>query len=174
MPREQKSALHRTAADRLGTSGSEVIWPSTFSQLCHCSIKVSSHSLTRVRGRLGVLLSFRGCLISLQFPRAGYIFPSSPANDKPRIAASEILSYNMALRFSAAIRPLRPLATAKPSAQQVRWLATPVHPVTQTSSQGPTAMVFLNMGGPSTTDEVGDFLSRLFVSPLYPDAAGHT
>ncbi|KAL6718740.1 ferrochelatase hem15 [Lecanora helva] len=31
-----------------------------------------------------------------------------------------------------------------------------------TSSQGPTAMVFMNMGGPSTTDEVGDFLSRLF------------
>jgi ferrochelatase len=26
-------------------------------------------------------------------------------------------------------------------------------------------MVFLNMGGPSTTDEVGDFLSRLFVRP---------
>jgi protoheme ferro-lyase len=25
-------------------------------------------------------------------------------------------------------------------------------------------MVFLNMGGPSTLDEVGDFLSRLFVS----------
>lgn len=24
-------------------------------------------------------------------------------------------------------------------------------------------MVFLNMGGPSTVDEVGDFLSRLFV-----------
>jgi protoheme ferro-lyase len=24
-------------------------------------------------------------------------------------------------------------------------------------------MVFMNMGGPSTTDEVGDFLSRLFV-----------
>ncbi|KAE9964002.1 hypothetical protein BLS_008740 [Venturia inaequalis] len=37
-------------------------------------------------------------------------------------------------------------------------------PVTQdaTSSKGPTAMVFMNMGGPSTTDEVGDFLSRLF------------
>jgi protoheme ferro-lyase len=31
-------------------------------------------------------------------------------------------------------------------------------------SKGPTAMVFLNMGGPSTTDEVEDFLSRLFVS----------
>lgn len=38
-------------------------------------------------------------------------------------------------------------------------------PVTQdaTSSKGPTAMVFMNMGGPSTTDEVGTFLSRLFV-----------
>jgi ferrochelatase len=49
---------------------------------------------------------------------------------------------------------------------QRRYLATPVHPVTQdaTGSKGPTAMVFLNMGGPSTTDEVGDFLSRLFVS----------
>lgn len=27
-------------------------------------------------------------------------------------------------------------------------------------------MVFLNMGGPSTVDEVGDFLSRLFVRTL--------
>ncbi|KAJ5833554.1 Ferrochelatase [Penicillium riverlandense] len=43
-------------------------------------------------------------------------------------------------------------------------LATAVPPVTQdaTGSKGPTAMVFLNMGGPSTTDEVEDFLSRLF------------
>lgn len=51
-------------------------------------------------------------------------------------------------------------------ASQKRYLATPVPPVTQdaTGSKGPTAMVFLNMGGPSTTDEVGDFLSRLFVS----------
>ncbi|KAH0565532.1 hypothetical protein GP486_001065 [Trichoglossum hirsutum] len=31
-----------------------------------------------------------------------------------------------------------------------------------TGSKGPTAIVFLNMGGPSTTGEVGDFLSRLF------------
>ena len=46
-----------------------------------------------------------------------------------------------------------------------RTMATVVPPVTQdaTSSKGPTAMVFMNMGGPSTTDEVGDFLSRLFV-----------
>ncbi|MDI1492237.1 MAG: ferrochelatase hem15 [Ramalina farinacea] len=45
-----------------------------------------------------------------------------------------------------------------------RLLATVAPPVTQssTSSQGPTAMVFMNMGGPSTTDEVGPFLSRLF------------
>ncbi|KEY70916.1 hypothetical protein S7711_00758 [Stachybotrys chartarum IBT 7711] len=51
-----------------------------------------------------------------------------------------------------------------PLANQKRSLATPAHPVTQdeTGSKGPTAMVFMNMGGPSTTDEVGDFLSRLF------------
>lgn len=43
-------------------------------------------------------------------------------------------------------------------------MASVVHPVTQdsTSKNGPTAMVFMNMGGPATTDEVGDFLSRLF------------
>ncbi|KAH6635352.1 hypothetical protein B0J18DRAFT_392360 [Chaetomium sp. MPI-SDFR-AT-0129] len=68
----------------------------------------------------------------------------------------------MALRFPAAVRPLRAFGLPKPSVQQVRRLATPVPPVTQNSSGGPTAMVFLNMGGPSTTDEVGDFLSRLF------------
>lgn len=46
-----------------------------------------------------------------------------------------------------------------------RGLATVVPPVTQnaTGSKGPTAIVFMNMGGPSTTDEVEDFLSRLFV-----------
>ena len=56
---------------------------------------------------------------------------------------------------------------------QLRSFATPVPPVTQdaTSSKGPTAMVFMNMGGPSTTDEVGDFLSRLFVRPLPPKSA---
>ncbi|KAI1095981.1 ferrochelatase-domain-containing protein [Rostrohypoxylon terebratum] len=50
------------------------------------------------------------------------------------------------------------------SALQTRTFATPVPPVTQNSvgSKGPTAMVFLNMGGPSTLNEVGDFLSRLF------------
>lgn len=50
-------------------------------------------------------------------------------------------------------------------ASQKRHLATPVPPVTQdaTGSKGPTAMVFMNMGGPSKTADVGDFLSRLFV-----------
>jgi len=50
--------------------------------------------------------------------------------------------------------------------RQSRNMATVVPPVTQdsTSKRGPTAMVFMNMGGPATTDEVGDFLSRLFVS----------
>lgn len=47
-------------------------------------------------------------------------------------------------------------------------------PVTQDNigSKGPTAMVFMNMGGPATTDEVADFLSRLFADgdliPLGP------
>ncbi|EEY22159.1 ferrochelatase [Verticillium alfalfae VaMs.102] len=57
----------------------------------------------------------------------------------------------------------RKLTLPKDLASQSRKLAT-VPPVTQdaTGSKGPTAMVFLNMGGPQTTDEVGDFLSRLF------------
>jgi len=48
------------------------------------------------------------------------------------------------------------------------------HRVVQTSagSKGPTAMVFLNMGGPSTVDEVGDFLSRLFVCCLISNFSG--
>jgi ferrochelatase len=47
-------------------------------------------------------------------------------------------------------------------------MATVVPPVTQdaTGSKGPTAMVFLNMGGPSTTAEVEDFLGRLFVRSM--------
>ncbi|KAJ9236078.1 hypothetical protein DTO207G8_7033 [Paecilomyces variotii] len=50
------------------------------------------------------------------------------------------------------------------NAAQRSGLATVVPPVTQdaTGSKGPTAMVFMNMGGPSTTDEVEDFLARLF------------
>lgn len=69
-------------------------------------------------------------------------------------------------------RALRTALTAPPAVctARHRGLATTVQapPVTQNAhgSKGPTAMVFLNMGGPSTVDEVGDFLSRLFVSLL--------
>lgn len=73
----------------------------------------------------------------------------------------------------------RVLSSATPGVRPLPWscvaynktqrshLATVVPPVTQdaTGSKGPTAMVFMNMGGPSTTDEVEDFLSRLFVCP---------
>ncbi|BFZ54866.1 ferrochelatase hem15 [Savitreella phatthalungensis] len=56
----------------------------------------------------------------------------------------------------------RTLATAMPAAGQGRDRTT----------TGPTAVVFLNMGGPSTVPEVHDFLSRLFADgdliPLGP------
>lgn len=82
-----------------------------------------------------------------------------------------LLPIDMALRTSAT-RLSRSIARSS-----TRCLAT-VHtpPVTQNSagSKGPTAMVFLNMGGPSTTDEVHDFLSRLFVGPpVYPPHCRH-
>jgi hypothetical protein len=56
----------------------------------------------------------------------------------------------------------------KQNAGQRSNMATVAPPVTPSSmgSKGPTAMVFMNMGGPSTTDQVGDFLSRLFVSSI--------
>ncbi|KAK6359880.1 ferrochelatase hem15 [Orbilia brochopaga] len=51
-----------------------------------------------------------------------------------------------------------------------RFLATPSDQSTDASNG--TAIVMLNMGGPGTTDEVGDFLSRLFMDkdliPLGP------
>ncbi|KAG9585622.1 ferrochelatase, partial [Aureobasidium melanogenum] len=61
-------------------------------------------------------------------------------------------------------RALPAQITKYAASQQQQSMATVVPPVTQdnTGSKGPTAMVFMNMGGPSTTAEVGDFLSRLF------------
>jgi ferrochelatase len=52
-----------------------------------------------------------------------------------------------------------------PQNQNQRSMASVNPPVTQdmAGSKGPTAMVFMNMGGPSKTEDVGDFLSRLFV-----------
>ncbi|KAM5442767.1 ferrochelatase hem15 [Microsporum ferrugineum] len=62
---------------------------------------------------------------------------------------------------SSCLRASTPICSYNGSS---RSMASVVPPVTQNAagSKGPTAMVFLNMGGPSTTDEVGDFLSRLF------------
>ncbi|PHH64625.1 hypothetical protein CDD81_4236 [Ophiocordyceps australis] len=77
----------------------------------------------------------------------------------------------MALRLSSSTQRLSREATQATSARlslcfqkQRRQFASTAPPVTQNNagSKGPTAMVFLNMGGPSTTGEVGDFLSRLF------------
>jgi len=66
-----------------------------------------------------------------------------------------------------AATPPTPLWLPQPSKSklQKQSMATVAPPVTRdaTSSRGPTAIVFMNMGGPSTTDEVGGFLSRLFV-----------
>lgn len=79
----------------------------------------------------------------------------------------------------ALLRPLHsrfvPISASSPVHQAVRsslgfrcqrhGLATATSTPVK-GSKGPTAMVFLNMGGPSTTDEVEDFLSRLFVSAV--------
>lgn len=69
--------------------------------------------------------------------------------------------------LNSAVSGIRPMIRSSLAckAKQRSGLATVVPPVTQdaTGSKGPTAMVFLNMGGPSTTDEVEGFLSRLFV-----------
>jgi len=84
----------------------------------------------------------------------------------------------MSSRLSASLtRRASPANISKLSSTNAtpwRGLATPAaHPVTQnaTGSKGPTAMVFMNMGGPSTVDEVGGFLSNLFVcAPLSIDS----
>ncbi|KAJ5907047.1 Ferrochelatase [Penicillium subrubescens] len=64
---------------------------------------------------------------------------------------------------TSAMRPM-PRSCLAFGSNQRYGMATAVPPVTQdaTGSKGPTAMVFLNMGGPSTTAEVEDFLGRLF------------
>ncbi|KAF7555121.1 hypothetical protein G7046_g6633 [Stylonectria norvegica] len=76
----------------------------------------------------------------------------------------------MALRYSSGrfcnglTQAAWPRVALPQLASQKRFLATPAHPVAQVTkgSKGPTAIVFMNMGGPATLDEVGGFLSRLF------------
>ncbi|EEQ86025.1 ferrochelatase [Blastomyces dermatitidis ER-3] len=64
-------------------------------------------------------------------------------------------------------RPTASVSLSSYGDQQRHGMATSAPPVTQDSagSKGPTAMVFLNMGGPQTTKDVGDYLSRLFADP---------
>lgn len=83
----------------------------------------------------------------------------------PLLHASKRASRVIGPRFAAAHKTCLRLPQLYNTSTHGRSMATVVPPVTQdaTSSKGPTAMVFMNMGGPSTTDEVGDFLSRLFV-----------
>lgn len=68
-------------------------------------------------------------------------------------------------RLTSNVSPATTSLLQRNGTNQSRSFATPVPPVTQdaTGRRGPTAMVLMNMGGPQTTDEVGDFLSRLFV-----------
>ena len=94
-----------------------------------------------------------------------------PSTNKPsRMAARQSFAQlsHRAAGTATANKTLN-LRLSKSSALQTRSFATPVPPVTQNAagSKGPTAMVFLNMGGPSTVDEVRDFLSRLFVRSIH-------
>jgi ferrochelatase len=87
----------------------------------------------------------------------------------------------MALRAPLTRAVNRASSTTPAFAVQWRRGNATVAPVTQNAagSKGPTAMVFMNMGGPSTTDEVHGFLSMLFVrfaahSPLESFQADHS
>ena len=95
-------------------------------------------------------------------PPLGRLFPTNMALRK---SISYICKHAISPSSSRA-GAVSHFVCSRHSTPQRRAMATVVPPVTQdeTSSKGPTAMVFMNMGGPSTTDEVGDFLSRLFVS----------
>jgi hypothetical protein len=80
--------------------------------------------------------------------------------------------FTMALRLSCSRAARRATITpatsifASYSAQWTRGNATVAPTQVTPGSKGPTAMVFMNMGGPSTTDEVHGFLSMLFVCGL--------
>ncbi|KAK6528178.1 ferrochelatase hem15 [Arthrobotrys megalospora] len=87
----------------------------------------------------------------------------------PRLASQLLPTSRTTLaRTTSQFTALRALSTPYRSH---RFLATSSDPTTTSSNNG-TAIVMLNMGGPSTVDEVGDFLSRLFMDkdliPLGP------
>jgi hypothetical protein len=115
--------------------------------------------------------------LSIRFTRL--CFASFPRSDQLSTMAFRLPSGQLCKAVTVpafATRSLRPFAYSNHASQQLRRLATPAYPVTQNAvgSRGPTAMVFLNMGGPSTVDEVGDFLSRLFVGFLLIQASHDT
>lgn len=95
-------------------------------------------------------------MISICLPK--FLNTKTMALRQPRRQLLERPSLCPIFRFAAGYAP--PWQQRKSFATDAR-----VPPVTQdaTGSKGPTAIVFMNMGGPSTTKEVGDFLSRLFV-----------
>ena len=81
-----------------------------------------------------------------------------------------VANFTMALRISCS-RAAKRATSVTPAtsilstygAQWRRGNATVAPTQVKTGAKGPTAMVFMNMGGPSTTDEVHGFLSMLFV-----------
>ncbi|KAK6542621.1 ferrochelatase hem15 [Orbilia ellipsospora] len=90
----------------------------------------------------------------------------------PRLTSQMLSTRRTALtRANAHLAALRAASSSTTRYTPRRFLATPSESNNPTSNNG-TAIVMLNMGGPSTTDEVGDFLSRLFMDkdliPLGP------
>lgn len=72
------------------------------------------------------------------------------------------ISCSRAAKRATSITPATSVLSSY-SAQWRRGNATVAPSPVKPGSKGPTAMVFMNMGGPSTTDEVHGFLSMLFV-----------
>ncbi|KAF3933660.1 Ferrochelatase [Dactylellina cionopaga] len=91
----------------------------------------------------------------------------------PRFASQLFSTRRTALaRTSSHLTAFRATATSDRTRYlSRRFLATPSESSEADGSNG-TAIVMLNMGGPGTTDEVGDFLTRLFMDkdliPLGP------
>lgn len=105
---------------------------------------------------------------------ASVSFSSHKLNGLPTQTCLHFQSLAMALRAPlarAANRATSTVSTPALSTYGLQWkrgnaTVAPVKQDVATGSKGPTAMVFMNMGGPSTTDEVHGFLSMLFVNTL--------
>jgi hypothetical protein len=161
--------------------------PSSKSAEAHFTESVTTRLALRPLAWAGLVVSIiqvvSESLAGTTFVRSRYTFTHfatpkhhSGPNRLAYPAVTPIMSASQTLRaLSKRASPAQCLHAPKLQAwQQYRGLATHVPPVTQdkTSSKGPTAMVFMNMGGPSKTSEVHGFLSRLFADadliPLGP------